>query len=90
VAEERGAPYSWAGQQVEASIVIPGAISSTRAPLPMTASTYIGILEAVTDSGIVATLSDPDDEEEEPAVSRFYPWSSVLWLRPINTSRPRS
>jgi hypothetical protein len=50
----------------------------------MMASTHIGTLEMVTDLGIFAALSDLDEyEEEEPAVTTFYPWSSVLWLRPL-------
>jgi hypothetical protein len=36
-----------------------------------------GELEATNDLGIVASFSDPDDEEDVP-VRAFYPWSSVL------------
>jgi hypothetical protein len=72
--EEPQVPYSWAGQQVEAEIVRPlyraGAMGLGAWPLT-------GELEATNDLGIVASFSDPDDEEDVP-VRAFYPWSSVL------------
>jgi hypothetical protein len=59
----------------------------TFSTLPATTSTAeyrVGILEDVSNLGIVASLwFDPDDEEEEPPVSTFYPWSSVVWLKPV-------
>jgi hypothetical protein len=44
----------------------------------------VGTLEDVSKFGIIASLwYDPEDEEEEPPVSTFYPWSSLVWLRPV-------
>jgi hypothetical protein len=52
-------------------------------PSTLTAEYRVGILEGVNQFGILASLwYDPDDEEEEPPVSTFYPWSAVVWLRP--------
>ena len=62
-------PQEWVCKQVEIDLVRPG-------PTLMGA-TYQGTLNAVTDLGIVATLSidaRPETEERE----RFYPWSAVL------------
>ena len=62
-------PQEWVGKRVEIDLVRPG-------PTLMGA-TYQGMLNAVTDLGIVATLSTdarPETEERE----RFYPWSAVL------------
>ena len=75
---EAQVPYSWEGQQVEASILGPVYGQST---LSLTGWDLTGTLEMVTDLGIVAFLSDPDDEEGTSPVRTFYPWSSVLWLR---------
>jgi len=62
-------PQEWVGKLVEIELVRPG-------PALMGA-TYQGTLNAVTDLGIVATLSiDPRPETEER--ERFYPWSAVL------------
>ena len=77
-------PYSWAGRQVRAAIVEESGYSDYGAPLPLAAVYRVGTLEAVNDLGIVATLRyfDLEDaEQEEPPVSTFYPWSSVVWLR---------
>jgi hypothetical protein len=69
-ARERGdpmVPQEWVGKRVEIDLVRPG-------PTLMGA-TYQGTLNAVTDLGIVATLSiDARPETRE----RFYPWSAVL------------
>jgi hypothetical protein len=71
-AREKGepmVPQEWVGKRVEIDLVRPG-------PTLMGAS-YQGTLNAVTDLGIVATLSidaPPETEERE----RFYPWSAVL------------
>jgi hypothetical protein len=62
-------PQEWVGKRVEVDLVRPG-------PTLMGA-TYQGTLNAVTDLGIVATLStdaQPGTEERQ----RFYPWSAVL------------
>jgi hypothetical protein len=72
LAREKGepmVPQEWVGKRVEVDLVRPG-------PTLMGA-TYQGTLNAVTDLGIVATLSTDDHpgiEERE----RFYPWSAVL------------
>ena len=72
LAREKGepmVPQEWGGKRVEIDLVRPG-------PTLMGA-TYQGMLNAVTDLGIVATLSTdarPETEERE----RFYPWSAVL------------
>ena len=72
LAREKGepmVPQEWVGKRVEVDLVRPG-------PTLMGA-TYQGMLNAVTDLGIVATLSTDDHpgiEERE----RFYPWSAVL------------
>jgi hypothetical protein len=66
---ERVVPQEWVGKRVEVDLVRPG-------PTLMGA-TYQGTLNAVTDLGIVATLSTDAQlvtEERE----RFYPWSAVL------------
>ena len=65
-------PQEWVGKRVEVDLVRPGAAT-------LTGATYHGTLNAVTDLGIVASLStDPrlGDEVHE----RFYPWSAVLSL----------
>jgi hypothetical protein len=62
-------PQEWVGKRVEVDLVRPG-------PTLMGA-TYQGTLNAVTDLGIVASLStDARSETEER--ERFYPWSAVL------------
>ena len=72
LAREKGelmVPQEWVGKRVEVDLVRPG-------PTLMGA-TYQGTLNAVTDLGIVATLSTDAQlvtEERE----RFYPWSAVL------------
>ena len=76
-------PYRWAGRQVEAAIVVAAGYNEYGTPLPLTAAYRVGILEAVNDLGIVASLwyFEAEDEVEEAPVSTFYPWSSVVWLR---------
>ena len=80
--EETQIPDSWVGKQVEAEIVRPlyraGAMGLGAWPL-------IGKLEVMHDLGIVASFSDPDDEEDVP-VRAFYPWSSVLRMRLLEES----
>ncbi len=75
-------PYSWEGQQVETEIVgTQGVDSRYGTPKGLTAHYCTGTLETVTDLGIVASLSDPDGEDETQPASTFYPWSSVVSLR---------
>lgn len=62
-------PQEWVGKRVEVDLVRPG-------PTLM-GGTYQGTLNAVTDLGIVATLST-DDRPGTGARERFYPWSAVL------------
>lgn len=83
MAEPR-APYSWEGQRVVAAIDEPSGYGQFGKPLPRAAVQRVGLLEAVNDLGILATLQYTDPEEEElgePPVPTFYPWSSVVWLR---------
>ena len=71
-AREKGdpmVPQEWVGKRVEIDLVRPG-------PTLMGA-TYQGMLNAVTDLGIVATLSS-DTQPETEQRERFYPWSAVL------------
>ena len=67
-------PHSWEGQRVEALIVSPWGPLTNRA---VTAWPEEGMLESVTDLGIVASF----DDEGKPGESAFYPWSAVLRLR---------
>ena len=72
LAREKGepmVPQEWVGKRVEVDLVRPG-------PTLMGA-TYQGTLNAVTDLGIVATLST-DARAETEERERFYPWSAVL------------
>src|SRR5215212_3529930 len=62
-------PQEWVGKRVEVDLVRPGPT--------LRGGTYQGTLNAVTDLGIVASLStDARSETEER--ERFYPWSAVL------------
>jgi hypothetical protein len=71
---------------VEADILNAAGHDEHGFPSSLTAEYRVGILEDVTDLGIVASLRyDPKDEDdEEPPLSTFYPWSSVVWLRPVD------
>ena len=62
-------PQEWVGKRVEVDLVRPGTT--------LMGATYQGTLNAVTDLGIVATLST-DDQPEPAKRERFYPWSAVL------------
>jgi hypothetical protein len=74
---------AWIGRQVEANILNAAGHDQYGLPSSLTAEYRVGILEAVNQFGIMASFwYDPEDEEEEPPVSTFYPWSSVVWLRP--------
>jgi hypothetical protein len=76
-------PEAWIGRQVEANILNAAGHDEHGFPTTLTAEYRVGILEGVNELGILASLwYDPDDEAEEPPVSTFYPWSSVVWLRP--------
>jgi hypothetical protein len=77
-------PEAWIGREVEASILNASGYDSDGFPSSLTAAYRFGILEDVSQLGIMASLwFDPDDEDEEPPDSTFYPWSSVLWIRPV-------
>ena len=66
-------PQEWVGKRVEVDLVRPGAT--------LTGATYRGMLNAVTDLGIAASLSpDARPGVEEEARERFYPWSAVLCI----------
>jgi hypothetical protein len=76
-------PEAWIGRQVSANILNAAGHDEYGFPSTLTAEYRVGILEGVNQFGILASLwYDPDDEEEEPPVSTFYPWSAVVWLRP--------
>ncbi len=81
--EEGRVPYAWEGRRVEALIVSPWGMVDSRIGTPTTRSltgwAEEGMLEKVTDLGIVASF----EQEDEPTVSAFYPWNSVLRLRPL-------
>ena len=79
------APRVWIGREVEANIINAAGYDEDGLPSSLTAHYRVGILEDVSDLGIVASLSfDAEDEAEEPPVSMFYPWSSVVWLKPVD------
>jgi hypothetical protein len=76
-------PEAWIGRHVVANILNAAGHDEHGFPSSLTAEYRFGILEDVNEFGILASLwYDPEDEEEEPPVSTFYPWSSVVWLRP--------
>ncbi len=74
---EEQIPESWVGRRVTALVVRPH--YGQYGPTGLTAWTYVGVLEDANRHGILASVSDPEDEEE-PAVRRFYPWGAVLSL----------
>ncbi len=79
------APRAWIGREVETNIINAAGYDEDGLPSSLTAHYRVGILEDVSDLGIVASLSfDAEDEAEEPPVSMFYPWSSVVWLKPVD------
>ncbi len=82
------APQAWIGREVEANILNAAGYDEDGLPSSPTAHYRVGILEDVSDLGIVASLSfDSEDEAEEPPVSMFYPWSSVVWLKPVDETQ---
>ncbi len=76
--EDRPVPFKWEGQRVVASIIESGDYQNST-PLPLAAPEREGVLEEVSELGILASLVVHPEEEE--AVSTFYPWSAVLSLR---------
>ena len=74
--EDSPEPYSWQGRQVVASLVVTGGYT-----YPLQAPERTLFLEKVTELGIVASLVDSEATEDE-ALSTFYPWSAILYLRP--------
>jgi hypothetical protein len=63
--EDRPVPYSWEGRQVVASIVEAGGSNPhTYAPYPLEAPERTGILEKVTELGILASLETGTEEED--------------------------
>jgi hypothetical protein len=83
VAGER-TPEAWIGREVEANILNAAGHDELGFPSSLTAEYRVGILEDVSSLGIIASLwYDPEDEAEEAPASTFYPWSSVVWLRPV-------
>jgi hypothetical protein len=83
MAGDRG-PEAWIGREVEASILNATGYDEDGFPSSLTAQYRVGILEDVSQLGIMASLwFDHEDEDEEPPDSTFYPWSSVVWIRPV-------
>ena len=83
---EEQAPRSWVGQRVEMGLLEAERLDEYNLPQGLTEQYRDGMLEAVNDLGIVASLSivaslDLGPEDEEKPTSTFYPWSAVLWLR---------
>jgi hypothetical protein len=77
-------PEAWIGREVEGHILNAAGYDEDGFPSSLTAQYRVGILEDVSQLGIMASLwYDPDDEDEEPPESMFYPWSSVLWLKAV-------
>jgi hypothetical protein len=77
-------PEAWIGREVEAQILNAAGNDEDGFPSSLTAQYRVGILEDVSQLGITASLwYDPDDEDEEAPESAFYPWSSVVWLKPV-------
>ena len=77
-------PEAWIGREVEGYILNAAGYDEDGFPSSLAAQYRVGILEDVSQLGILASLwYDPDDEDEEPPESMFYPWSSVLWLKAV-------
>lgn len=77
-------PQSWVGRTIEANIINPAEHDGFGTSSSLTGMYCTGTLEAVNSLGIVASFQyTADGEEKPPPPSTFYPWSSVLWLRPI-------
>ena len=75
---EKRIPDTWVGRRVEAVVVRPINPDQPGYSTSLTALAYEGVLEEVSDRGIVASLSS---EAEVLAASTFYPWAAVLSLR---------
>ncbi len=76
-------PEAWIRRVVEASIINAAVYDEYGLPSCLTAHYRVGILEHASNLGVVDSLwYDPEDEKEEPPISTFYPWSSVVWIRP--------
>jgi hypothetical protein len=68
---------------VEAAIISAAVYDEYGLPSCLTAHYRVGILEHVSNLGVVTSLwFDSDDEAEEPSVSTYDSWSSVVRLRP--------
>jgi hypothetical protein len=81
---ENRIPRGWVGRRVEALIISPWGKTESQFGAPtdrsLTAWPEVGLLEDVTQLGIVASF-EQEDAPGETAVSAFYPWSAVLRLR---------
>ena len=76
--EER-IPHSWVGKEVEVGLAVPaGFHPKTLTPHPTAGVWKIGLLEDVTDLGIVGKFQSAMDDLSKEPESRFYPWSAVL------------
>jgi hypothetical protein len=85
MAEKAQVPYSWVGRQIEAGIV-EWRHTEMGVPMPLHGGTYTGTLELVNALGIMATLHPQGEEAAYEALSKFYPWSSVISLHPAKSS----
>jgi hypothetical protein len=85
MAEKAQVPYSWVGRQIEAGIVQWGH-TEMGVPMHLHGGTYTGTLELVNALGIMATLHPQGEEAAYEALSKFYPWSSVISLHPAKSS----
>jgi hypothetical protein len=79
-AGEERIPEVWVGRRVEAVVVRPVNPDQPAYSSSLTALSYEGLLEEVSELGIVASLSS---EAEMLAASTFYPWGAVLSMRLI-------
>jgi hypothetical protein len=83
--EER-IPRGWVGRRIEALIVSPWGKTDSQFGAPtnrsLTAWAEVGVLEDVTQLGIVASFEEEGDSDDSSG-SAFYPWSAVLRLRPL-------
>jgi hypothetical protein len=67
-------PEAWVGREVEATIINAAVYDEYGLPSYLTAHYRVGVLEDVSDLGIVASLwFDPEGEAEEPPRQHFLP-----------------